>query len=70
MYSHPSCNNLILAGIILCLSATLPLGIDIQWVSTHVLIHYKIVSIRLAEFPECPGTLFEDEYSSCFSPIG
>jgi len=33
MYSHPSCNNLILAGIILCLLATIPLGIDIQWVS-------------------------------------
>ena len=33
MYSHPSCNNLILMGIILCLLATIPLGMDIQWVS-------------------------------------
>jgi len=33
MYSHPSCNNLILTGIMLCLLATIPLGMDIQMVS-------------------------------------
>ena len=27
-HSHPSCNNLILAGNILCLLATIPLGIN------------------------------------------
>ena len=31
-HSHPSCNNLILAGIILCLRATLPLGLSTEWV--------------------------------------
>jgi gamma-aminobutyric acid type B receptor len=31
-YSHPSCNNLILAGNILCLLATIPLGINSKWV--------------------------------------
>ena len=49
MYSHPSCNNLILMGIILCLLATIPLGMDIQWVSQNQkennplpLCHYTI----------------------------
>ena len=32
-HSHPSCNNLILAGNILCLLATIPLGINSEWVS-------------------------------------
>jgi len=31
-HSHPSCNNLILAGNILCLLATIPLGINTKWI--------------------------------------
>ena len=31
-HSHPSCNNLILVGNILCLLATIPLGINSKWV--------------------------------------
>ena len=34
-HSHPSCNNLILAGNILCLLATIPLGINSKWVRTR-----------------------------------
>jgi len=31
-HSHPSCNNLILIGNILCLLATIPLGINTKWI--------------------------------------
>jgi gamma-aminobutyric acid type B receptor len=31
-HSHPSCNNLILTGTILCLLATIPLGINTRWI--------------------------------------
>jgi len=35
-HSHPSCNNLILAGNILCLLATIPLGINSKWVPDYL----------------------------------
>ena len=38
-HSHPSCNNLILAGNILCLLATIPLGIN----SKVIVLHFKII---------------------------
>eukprot|EP00090_Calanus_glacialis_P036355 TRINITY_DN6204_c0_g1_i1.p1 TRINITY_DN6204_c0_g1~~TRINITY_DN6204_c0_g1_i1.p1 ORF type:complete len:896 (-),score=194.35 TRINITY_DN6204_c0_g1_i1:234-2846(-) len=31
-HSHPSCNNLILTGTILCLLATIPLGMNTRWI--------------------------------------
>ena len=34
-HSHPSCNNLILAGNILCLLATIPLGINSKVIFLH-----------------------------------
>merc|ERR1719336_1675969 len=36
MHSHPSCNNLILMGIILCLLATIPLGFNTKLIPDYL----------------------------------
>ena len=39
-HSHPSCNNLILMGNILCLLATIPLGFNTKLVEKKFYFHY------------------------------
>ena len=42
-HSHPSCNNLILMGNILCLLATIPLGFNTKLVTK--LCRYRAISL-------------------------
>ena len=41
-HSHPSCNNLILMGNILCLLATIPLGFNTKLVLIHTYWHTAV----------------------------
>ena len=50
-HSHPSCNNLILMGNILCLLATIPLGFNTKMVKANSFLFSKL-KIFFAQIPD------------------